>query len=158
MAHTEDHRASSSGPIKHETSDANLGGVEGLVFITLAFLACVFALIYVLYFQLKAREARLDTPPPAIAQRAGDRLPPLPRLQRTPVTDLKQFRAAEEAALNAYRWVDKQAGIAQVPIGRAIDLIAERGMPPRPALPAPAPAAASGAAAAPPAPAAPTTP
>jgi hypothetical protein len=141
MAHTEDHRPGPSGPIGHETSDADLGGVERLVFITLAFLACVFALIYVVYFQLKAREARLDTPPPAIAQRQGDRLPPLPRLQTTPVTDLKRFRETEDEVLNAYRWVDRPAGIAQVPVARAIELIAEHGLPPRPAPPAPAVAA-----------------
>jgi len=149
MAHTDDHRPSSSGPIRHETSDANLGGVERLTVITFAFLACVFALIYVVYFQLKAREARLDTPPPAISGRQGDRLPPLPRLQKTPVTDLKQFRETEDEVLNAYRWVDKQAGIAQVPVARAIELIAEHGMPPRPAPPAPTPAAAPAAAAPP---------
>jgi hypothetical protein len=158
MAHTEDHRTASSGPIKHETSDANLGGVEGLVFITLAFLACVFALIYVVYFQLKAREDRLDTPPPAIAQRRGDRLPPLPRLQKTPVADLKQFRQAEDAVLNTYRWVDRQAGIAQVPVDRAIELIAEHGLPARPVLPAPGVATAPGAAAGQPAPAEPVKP
>lgn len=157
MAHTDDRRPSSSGPIRHETSDANLGGVERLIFVTFAFLACVFALIYVVYFQLKAREARLDTPPPAIAARQGDRLPPLPRLQTTPVPDLKQFRAAEDAALNTYQWVDRQAGIAQVPIARAIELIAERGLPPKPAPPAPQDAAAP-AAATQPAPAAPARP
>jgi len=158
MAHTDDRRAAPSGPIKHETSDANLSGVERLVFITLAFLACVFALIYVVYFQLKAREVRLDTPPPPIAQRLGDRLPPLPRLQTTPYADLKQFREAENVVLNTYRWVDRQAGIAQVPVDRAIELIAEHGMPARPSLPAPAPAAMPAAAAAQPAPTAPARP
>ena len=158
MAHTDDHRPSSSGPIRHETSDANLGGVERLTVITFAFLLCVFALIYVVYFQLKAREDRLDTPPPAIAQRRGDRLPPLPRLQTTPVADLKQFRAAEEAALNTYRWVDKQAGIAQVPVARAIELIAEHGLPARPVLSAPGAATAPGAVAGQPAPAEPVKP
>jgi hypothetical protein len=158
MAHTEDRRGEPSGPIRHETSDANLGGVERLVFVTLAFLACVFGLIYVVYFQLKAREARLDTPPPPLAQRQGDRMPPLPRLQTTPEPDLRQFRAAEDAALNAYRWVDMQAGVVQVPVDRAIELIAEHGLPPRPSLPAPAPAPASTGAAPAPVPAAPPVP
>jgi len=160
MAHTDDRRHAPPGPNGHETSDANLSGVEVIVVVTLVFLASVFGLIYVVFFQLKAREARLDTPPPAIAQRQGDRLPPLPRLQQTPEADLARFRAAEEAALNTYRWVDRPAGIAQVPIGRAIELIAEHGLPPRPAPPAPAPvaAAAPGAPVAPPAPATPPTP
>jgi hypothetical protein len=142
MAHTERDAGPRDPEIKHETTDANLGGVERLVVVTGVFLALVFALIWVVYGQLLKREVRNDTPPPPIAQRRGDRLPPLPRLQQTPRPDLAQFRAAEEAALNAYAWVDKPAGIVQVPVARAIDLIVEHGMPKRPTM---APAAAPGA-------------
>ena len=149
MAHTEKDAAPRDPAIKHETTDADLGGVERLVVVTGVFLALVFALIWVVYGQLLNREVRNDTPPPPIAQRQGDRLPPLPRLQQTPGPDLAQFRAAEEAALNAYAWVDKQAGIVQVPVSRAIDLIVEHGLPKRPAATAAGPGAPVGAAAAP---------
>jgi hypothetical protein len=54
-----------------------------------------------------------------------------PRLEVTPVLDLARERAAEEKLLNSYGWVDRQKGVARIPIGRAIDLLAERGLPSR---------------------------
>jgi hypothetical protein len=144
MAHTENDRAHDDPAIKHETTDADLGGIERLVAFMAVFFVIVFVLIWFIYGQLLKREVRLDTPPPPIAQRQGDRLPPTPRLQTTPSADLAQFRATEEATLGAYAWTDKAAGLAQVPIGRAIDLVAEHGLPPRPPMPAP-PTSAPGA-------------
>lgn len=41
-----------------------------------------------------------------------------------PQVDLARVRAAEEAHLHAYRWIDRDAGIVQVPIERAMELIA----------------------------------
>lgn len=138
MAHTENDRAHDDPAVRHETTDANLSGVERLVVFMTVFLAFVFVLIWFTYGQLLKREARLDTPPPPVAQRQGDRLPPTPRLQTTPAADLAQFRATEDVTLNSYAWVDKQTGLAQVPIGRAMELVAEHGLPKRPSLPAPA--------------------
>jgi hypothetical protein len=54
--------------------------------------------------------------------------PPLPRLQIAPTQDLLQLRAEEDAQLRNYRWVDRQAGIASIPIDRAMDLLAQRGL------------------------------
>lgn len=58
-------------------------------------------------------------------------LAPPPRLQADAAADLAKFRAAEEAQLHSYGWVDKSAGIARIPIERAMELIAERGLPTR---------------------------
>jgi hypothetical protein len=138
MAHTDPHGGHAGGPIGHETTDANLTSVETVLFVLAVSLAVVFAIVWLVYGQLKAREAGLDTPPPAIAKRTGDRLPPLPRLQTTPYGDLQQFRQAEDRILNGYAWVDQAGGVVQVPVRRAIELMAEKGMPPRPAAP-PAP-------------------
>ena len=60
------------------------------------------------------------------------RLPPMPRLQSAPITDLKDMRAAEEQILNGYGWVDQANGVVRIPIDRAIDLLAQRGLPTRP--------------------------
>ena len=59
-------------------------------------------------------------------------LPPEPRLQQAPITDLKEMRAAEDKLLNGYGWVDQQHGIVRVPIDRAMDILAQRGLPSRP--------------------------
>ena len=69
-------------------------------------------------------------------QRAGDRLPPLPRLQTRPAADLTAFRASEDLVLQGYAWVDQETGVVRIPVARAIELIAQRGLPAMPAAPA----------------------
>ena len=43
--------------------------------------------------------------------------------------------AAQQQKLKTYRWVDRQAGVVAIPIDRAMDLIAEQGLPARSATP-----------------------
>ena len=57
-------------------------------------------------------------------------LPPQPRLQENAKRDLQDLRAAENTALNSYQWVDRGRGIVSIPIGRAIQIVAQRGVPP----------------------------
>ena len=45
---------------------------------------------------------------------------------------LKQLRATEDAILTTYGWVDRKGGIVRIPIDRAIDLLAQRGLPTKP--------------------------
>ena len=56
-------------------------------------------------------------------------LPPSPRLQITPSTDLKDTRDQERDLLLSYGWVEKDKGVVRIPIDRAMDLLAERGLP-----------------------------
>ena len=56
-------------------------------------------------------------------------LPPLPRLQTVPQLDIKAMRAAEHGTLTSYAWLDKQAHIVRIPIDRAMDITAEKGLP-----------------------------
>jgi hypothetical protein len=59
-------------------------------------------------------------------------LPPMPRLQPAPITDLKDMRAAEDQILKGYGWVDQAHGVTRIPIDRAMELLAQRGLPARP--------------------------
>ena len=54
---------------------------------------------------------------------------PGPRLQVKPEADLAAFRAREDEELNHYGWIDRKAGVVRIPIERAMDLIAQRGLP-----------------------------
>jgi hypothetical protein len=56
---------------------------------------------------------------------------PEPHLLVNPGQSLKTMRAAEEAILNSYEWVDREQGLVRVPINRAIEILAERGLPAR---------------------------
>jgi len=75
---------------------------------------------------LAAKEAAHEAPPQAAATAGA--FPP-PRLEAQPAVDLQKFRTSENALLDSYGWVDRNAGIARIPIDRAMQLIVERGLP-----------------------------
>jgi hypothetical protein len=50
-----------------------------------------------------------------------------PRLQTDPVGDLNRLKAQQRAQLTGYGWVDRDRGLARIPIERAMDMIAARG-------------------------------
>lgn len=56
---------------------------------------------------------------------------PAPRLQANDTVELTTYRLFEDTKLNSYGWVDRDSGILRIPIERAMDLIAQRGLPTR---------------------------
>ena len=54
---------------------------------------------------------------------------PSPRLQIDPAGDLAELRKIEAARLSSYAWVDRNGRIARIPIERAMDILAQRGLP-----------------------------
>lgn len=94
-----------------------------------------------LEYQWMDRDARESAPANPLAALEGRRLPPAPRLQVNPVRDMAELRRAEDRVLNGYAWVDEAAGIARIPIDRAMAIVAEKGLPP--AAPTPVPGAGS---------------
>ena len=57
---------------------------------------------------------------------------PQPRLETNERLEITDFRLQEEKKLNSYDWIDQKAGIARIPIERAMQLLAQRGLPTRP--------------------------
>lgn len=58
-------------------------------------------------------------------------LPPSPQLLVNEPATWAQELARQENLINHYAWVDKNAGTVKIPVARAIDLLAERGLPAR---------------------------
>lgn len=54
--------------------------------------------------------------------------PPGPNLQIAPREELQIYLATQQASLNEYRWINREAGTAGIPIDRAMELLAERGL------------------------------
>ena len=99
----------------------------------------VLAALWILLAHWKTRQTARDPRPSPLAEANAPRLPPEPRLQAAPVKDMDELRARETSTLTSYGWVDRQAGVARIPIDRAIDLLLASGLPaPRPE-PTPAP-------------------
>jgi hypothetical protein len=54
---------------------------------------------------------------------------PQPRLQTDDTRDMQMLRDEEDLQLDNYMWKDQNAGTVVIPIDRAIELLAERGLP-----------------------------
>jgi hypothetical protein len=52
---------------------------------------------------------------------------PAPRLQADPAADLRAFQAEQARALQGYGWVDREGGLARIPVARAMEILAARG-------------------------------
>jgi hypothetical protein len=57
---------------------------------------------------------------------------PTPALQTQPFKDLYMLREEEAKRLQSYGWVDKDGGVARIPIERAMEIMMQRGFPTRP--------------------------
>ena len=68
--------------------------------------------------------------PPVSAVESSAPPPPEPRLQVSPRDDLTRTLALARARLDSGGWVDRQRGIAHIPIDRAMRMEAERGWQP----------------------------
>jgi hypothetical protein len=119
---------------RHEHRDVNIKAVSqfaiGLALLCIA----AFAIVVGVFRYLEHVTSGVPTGRQNVAIDARQR-PPSPQLEETPALDLARERAAEEELLHTYGWIDKQAGIVRLPIDRAIDLMAQRGLPSRPAAP-----------------------
>lgn len=102
-----------------------------LVFWSLALLGVIVVLctffVYGFFVVLENRSYTATTQPSPFASQRE--LPPYPRLQASPPVDLQKYMAEMRVELNKYGWVDKSAGIAQIPVDVALDIVAERGLP-----------------------------
>jgi hypothetical protein len=116
--------------IGHETTDVNVWAVGkfaiGLVVVCVVSIALLFGLLK--FFQSREETSVANTVEPT-------KIFPQPQLQKTPIPDLKAIRAEEDKLLNGYAWVDQPKGVVRIPVDRAIEVLAERGLPSRSEVP-----------------------
>jgi len=110
----------------HEQRDADVISLFGVAIVLFLSSALICGAMWGLMRFLAAKEAAHEAPPQAAATAGA--FPP-PRLEAQPAVDLQKFRTSENALLDSYGWVDRNAGIARIPIDRAMQLIVERGLP-----------------------------
>ena len=117
--------------VHHETSDANVKAVFAFGLGLMIAGAIILFLVWLLFGYFASREAGSGAREYPLAAEQQNRLPPEPRLQTNPRQDLIDLRASEDAILNTYGWADKSAGVVRIPIGEAMKLTVERGLPSR---------------------------
>lgn len=115
----------------YERSDLSAGPIVWAMLLGSVVIALVFVAMWVLTDVYATHEARQSAPAHPLASTAGRKQPPAPRLQPDPVKDMAALRASEDALLHNYGWLDKAAGKVRIPIDRALELVAQRGLPVR---------------------------
>jgi hypothetical protein len=117
--------------VEHEESDVNVSAIIwwGAGLATLALVVHVF--LWWLQGLYTVQTERQQTRQFPIAEARQNEPPPEPRLQNTPQQDMQKLRADQESRLNGYGWVNKNAGIARIPIDEAMKTVVQRGLPTR---------------------------
>jgi hypothetical protein len=130
--------------IRTEKSDANPGAILRFLLWLIFGTVVVAIVLRWMFVTLSALEERKQPPPPIMKTASAEQAPP-PQLQEHPSQDLATYREDQEKALHRYAWADKEKGIVQIDVDRAMKLTAERGLPVRSAeavAPSPGPSAA----------------
>lgn len=129
MADTDHGRPQDNPEVRHEHRDINVRVIVGFgLALVIAAIVVHLGLYWLLWrFERIAAERAPEISPIEVTPP----MPPEPGLRVSPPADLAAMRAAEEKVLETYGWVDKERKIVRIPIDRAMELLAERGLPTR---------------------------
>src|SRR5262245_53321544 len=109
----------------HEEKDINIRSIVTFLVMLTAITVGIQVAMYGMFWVLNVIETKADPVVSPVAIPAGQQ-PPGPQLQTTPWADLKKLRAEEAQHLQSYGWVDKQAGVARIPIDKAKALLLQK--------------------------------
>src|SRR5262245_44619884 len=113
----------------HEPSGANVRGVSE----TGLGLAAVVIVSFLLVFGLMKFYAAVDSvSPDEPVSKQVPRAPGTPELNPNQPVELRDLRERENRLLETYGWTDRAAGVAHIPIERAMQIIATEGLPETP--------------------------
>lgn len=111
---------------RHEERDMNVGAVA-LFAVSLVLTLIIVHYLAVAMFHHLASQPSTYPPPSSLA--ASRETFTGPHLLVDQALEMEKLRVSEESLLNSYDWVDRDHGIVRIPIDRAIELLAQRGIP-----------------------------
>lgn len=109
----------------YETRDAS---IPSLAISAIALAVVLFVSFVGMKFALNYFQRTQPLGPPA-SPVANVPAPVGPQLQAHPHEDLVDYCKEQGQQLERYGWVDQKAGVVQIPVDRAMELILERGLP-----------------------------
>ncbi|MBO9539951.1 hypothetical protein J7643_05080 [bacterium] len=113
----------------HETRDVNARAVGRVAFwFTVCFGLIGLALLALFWHDVQVQMQRKG---PIVPLKPAEPRFPAPGVRRESGETLARFRESEEQLLNGYGWVDRTTGTIRIPIDRAMELVASRGLPVR---------------------------
>lgn len=112
----------------HEGTDLSLRPIIGFGIGLVVMVVFVYVVLG-LFMRMFVRESKESQAlrPPLFADDRGQ-FPP-PRNQANPKIDIAEVRRRDREQLETYGWIDREKGIARIPIDRALDILAETGLP-----------------------------
>lgn len=113
-----------------DDSDIKFGQVMMFVVYSAVFLAVLFVGLRVMYKTFLASRDRAEASAPSFIHDSRV-IPPEPHLLTDEPAAWAQELARQKSKIDHYEWVDQKAGIVRIPVERAIDLVAEQGLPAR---------------------------
>jgi hypothetical protein len=114
--------------VAFEHSDVSFLRIALVAVGTLAIAGAAALVVAPPFFGLKQHRAEVS-PPRSPNAPPGVREPAQPRLEALPETDLQGYNPAYDRVLSSYSWIDRDKGIAAIPLDRAMKIAAERGIP-----------------------------
>jgi hypothetical protein len=127
--------------VKQEVDDVDAWAVIKFAIGLLIIGIVAYGTLYGLLRVFERERLAAKGPPPLMPRGAEERLPPPPRLQmmpgspsalKTPDYEMEAMLEEEDKTLKSYGWVDKNSGVARIPIDEAMKLVIEKGLPSRP--------------------------
>jgi hypothetical protein len=112
----------------HERKDVDVLSLITIAFLLLLSCVIIFLVVWGMMHYFKAHEPAKTSGQANLPITAAGEFP-RPRLEVKGPVDLARLRAAEQADLDSYGWVDRNSGTVRIPIDRAMQLLLERGLP-----------------------------
>lgn len=115
----------------HEQSDLSIRVLfTGLLVLVVVTVLAVWAMS-VMFGMLEERQVDRLAPISPLVETGV--VAPEPRLETSPREVRDRIDALRDMQGTTYTWLDRRAGIARIPVSRAMEILAERGLPYRPA-------------------------
>lgn len=116
-----------------ERRDVGPGQITGFAIgLFISFIIVVFIIIGIFDFLRSREDAKNPKNMPAMMQEMHTMKPPEPRLQANPKMEIKDLRDSEAGILENYGWLNPDKGIVRIPIEKAIEMTAAKGLPSKP--------------------------
>lgn len=124
-------RSPDNPEVVHEESDVNVSAILGYGLGLIVVAVIVHVLLWWLLGVYQSQAERAQTQAYPLAAGREDQRVVGPRLQEHPQQDMRELRRKQEALLQGYAWINRQGGVARIPIEDAMRIVVERGLPMR---------------------------
>jgi hypothetical protein len=135
MSSVQPHLPSNGSGHQEEGTNVRLVTIWVVALFILTFVAFAISIVFHKGFMAWSPLRQEQRPVSPLAQL--HRVPPEPRLQSNTAIDMARWQEIENNLVSSYGWIDAPKGRVRIPVSRAIELVAQEGLPARKGAPQP---------------------